>query len=419
MSDHYEVLSVERSATTAEIKSAYRRLVRQVHPDQGGNAALFRLVQEAWTTLGDPAKRAAYDRTLGGPNGQTPPRQDPPRQDPPRADPPRADSPPADSPQAAPDSSVGPIRVVPRFGRWRVVAGVLITAWLVMVVGPLIVAAIVSPKYLLVGVAQVILGVAGLPAHWRRRIPFGRAMSRLGILFAITFLITVVVGSLDTGPRTVLWVEVGGLILVRLVGWRWTKARDLDRAIDEYAAYDANVWGRPGEPLVDDGRRPPLPPSEVLRTRRTARILEGVVAALPAAKLVHGPVIGGLTTDHLVIADSRVAVVTSVVAPPGTYSIDLYGSVLRDGQPYGGDPGLGAAVNAWQGFLRRTEVRGFLVVLPMVDGQHGITTASSPDAAITCLSPQSAFTDLNAWLQPGSTLDRRLLYDVLYQAPVT
>jgi len=49
--DHYEVLNVERTASTAEIKSAYRKLVRQVHPDQGGNAALFRLVQDAWNTL--------------------------------------------------------------------------------------------------------------------------------------------------------------------------------------------------------------------------------------------------------------------------------------------------------------------------------------------------------------------------------
>ena len=64
--DHYEVLNVERTASAAEIKTAYRKLVRQVHPDQGGNAALFRLVQEAWNTLSDPVKRASYDRLLAG-----------------------------------------------------------------------------------------------------------------------------------------------------------------------------------------------------------------------------------------------------------------------------------------------------------------------------------------------------------------
>jgi hypothetical protein len=47
----YEILELSRGATLAEIKSAYRRLAPQVHPDQGGSKALFRLVQEAYVTL--------------------------------------------------------------------------------------------------------------------------------------------------------------------------------------------------------------------------------------------------------------------------------------------------------------------------------------------------------------------------------
>lgn len=59
--DFYEVLGVPRSATAKDIESAYRRLVRHTHPDVGGTNSLFHMVQEAYETLADPARRAAYD----------------------------------------------------------------------------------------------------------------------------------------------------------------------------------------------------------------------------------------------------------------------------------------------------------------------------------------------------------------------
>jgi len=66
---HYEVLGVEADATQGDIKAAYRRLSRQVHPDQGGSGALFRKVAEAYETLSDPSRRAEYDESLRSPRG--------------------------------------------------------------------------------------------------------------------------------------------------------------------------------------------------------------------------------------------------------------------------------------------------------------------------------------------------------------
>jgi len=61
----YEVLRVASTATTDELKSAYRRRLRETHPDTGGDAVSFSAVQEAWERIGTPDLRAAYDRGAG------------------------------------------------------------------------------------------------------------------------------------------------------------------------------------------------------------------------------------------------------------------------------------------------------------------------------------------------------------------
>lgn len=63
--DYYELLDVVPTASTAEIKDAYRRAVRTAHPDVGGTSGMFRLITAAYETLSDPGKRADYDARLG------------------------------------------------------------------------------------------------------------------------------------------------------------------------------------------------------------------------------------------------------------------------------------------------------------------------------------------------------------------
>ena len=60
----YKELGLEKNATKSEIKSSYRSLVKQHHPDAGGEKERFLAIQNAWETLNDPIKKEQYDRNF-------------------------------------------------------------------------------------------------------------------------------------------------------------------------------------------------------------------------------------------------------------------------------------------------------------------------------------------------------------------
>src|SRR5688572_31658093 len=72
-SDYYAALGVERGASAGEIKKAYRRLAQKYHPDVSKEPeaeARFKEIGEAYQTLKDPEKRAAYDELGRRPQGE-------------------------------------------------------------------------------------------------------------------------------------------------------------------------------------------------------------------------------------------------------------------------------------------------------------------------------------------------------------
>lgn len=73
--DYYDVLGVARSASDADVKSAYRKLAKQFHPDKNAGdekaAEKFKEIGEAYAVLSDPEKRKLYDQY--GHTGQVPP----------------------------------------------------------------------------------------------------------------------------------------------------------------------------------------------------------------------------------------------------------------------------------------------------------------------------------------------------------
>ncbi|HEY5829098.1 molecular chaperone DnaJ [Methyloceanibacter sp.] len=64
--DYYEILGLSRGASEQDVKSAFRRLAKDCHPDRNGgdksSEAKFKELNEAYEALRDPQKRAAYDQ---------------------------------------------------------------------------------------------------------------------------------------------------------------------------------------------------------------------------------------------------------------------------------------------------------------------------------------------------------------------
>jgi curved DNA-binding protein CbpA len=116
--DHYQLLGVARGASREEIAQAWRRRAQAEHPDRwpgeaGEAAARFRALAEAYRVLGDPGRRAAYDRALAP--GQAAVRRTSAAGMPPGVPVPvrviRPDSPAGAAPKPEPPLRAGPVRV--------------------------------------------------------------------------------------------------------------------------------------------------------------------------------------------------------------------------------------------------------------------------------------------------------------------
>lgn len=67
MENYYSVLGVDENSTQDEIKQKYKKLVKENHPDKGGDEEKFKKISTAYNTIGDENKRKQYDQQKNNP----------------------------------------------------------------------------------------------------------------------------------------------------------------------------------------------------------------------------------------------------------------------------------------------------------------------------------------------------------------
>ncbi|MCX2733074.1 DnaJ domain-containing protein [Saccharopolyspora sp. NFXS83] len=367
--DYYELLGVDRSASSAEIKSAYRTLARTMHPDVGGTAGTFRLLQQAYETLNDPVRRADYDDPPDEPEPDPRPTgrdRSPSRRwvyrpgkrrdfgDDPNFTPPAPDLDPADIPWWDEVDPAERVVYLPVTAPDRTPALALAGGWVLL-----------AATGLLVGLSGVLLGV------W------------LAML-----------------------VSAGVVVLVLLR--RLLEARRTDRLFE--AENRGRVFGGTAEEEVA---------ADGAVKQRSAELLADHLTRMPGVRIFHGVAWPGSVfadIDHAVLCGRRLVLVESKRWLPGHYEVDEDGEVWRNGHVFrGGTTRLANGVAAFEALLPEVEVRGVLLLYPNRAGEVTVGE-SDAEAPVEPLTPEGFVREVGEWLaEEPAAVDRDAFTMVLAQ----
>ncbi len=393
--DYYELLGVTRQASQPEIRSAYRALAKALHPDTGGTAGAFRLLRDAYETLADPARRAAYDRgdydnhdhhgdydngyegshddghddrtTAHDTGYRTNGRRGRSARSSPGARRFGADP---DFEPTLPDID---LTTVPWWQEVSAHQAAGRTA------------------------GRATDRAAGRPAALDP--PLAPSVPIVAATAAGSLLILLVLAVLS--PPSVVWLlVVAGIVAAGAdITRRFRTAHRTDREFHAEFGGKA-VFGRPG-----------TEPDEIAE-RLTARLLAEHLTRIPGVRVFHGLAAEAgsvfADVDHAVLCGRRLVLVESKLWLPGDYEVPESGDVLRNGHLFrGGTVRLPALISAYRALLPDVDIRGALLVYPnragevTVDGELGYT-------------PERFVTAVGGWLaDQQSTVDRTVFMTIL------
>ncbi|MBV8933445.1 MAG: J domain-containing protein [Kutzneria sp.] len=428
--DYYELLDVEPDASQAQIRSAHRTLVKVLHPDAGGSHLMFRLVQEAYETLSDPDRRAAYDlrrRVLQSPNSSGFQWWDQ-GGEPEEGVEDRDGQRPAGGPQQAaepvgfasglsviPTDSIAWWRTVdpetrvswrPGFG-WAQRWFFAITAvWTVLLIAT---AVSLSTKGLSLTIAVVTVPVAYL---------FVTILGKATPKFLSWLIYLWAAGMAGVGIWTLYQGEMSGIGVLLLAGGvfalpplgRWYLGSRATERIFTPEFRSFNLFGAPGAQLLSADDEPAMDCEAA--EWMTLDLLSGYLGQIPAVRIFHGLAWPGSSrpeVDHAVLCGDKLLLIESRIWPPGHYSCDADGVLLRDGATFdGADLRLARTVAAYQMLLPKMDVRGFVLVHPSVSGE--VTSAMPADPPIEVMNPEDFVRIVGDWLAREPSLVNREVF---------
>lgn len=289
--DYYEVLGVRRDATASDVKTAYRRLAKTMHPDGGGTVGTFRLLREAYDVLSDPVSRARYD-SGGAKVVPVPVRPRPRRRF-------------GDEPGFVPDL---PDLDAEDLSWWH------------------------------------FAGEDTRMRHGRRRGP-GHTPVVAAMAGMVLVLLPLVTGVGFSPPVLIVWLllTAGTALLVQRLARGYLRAA---RAREAYAEEfgGRTVFGAPGTERDELAERLTAELLEAYLTRLPgARIFHGL--AWPGSVFAD--------VDHAVLCGKRLVLIESKLWLPGHYETAEDGRLLRNGRPFrGGGSRLAESLAAYRDLLR-------------------------------------------------------------------
>ncbi|HEY2698034.1 MAG TPA: J domain-containing protein [Pseudonocardiaceae bacterium] len=363
---YYELLGVDRNASRSDIKSAYRAKARSIHPDVGGSAADFGVLNEAYQALVDPARRAAYDRSLRW-------------------------STPMPTHRAGTWSTAPVRRRTGQPGRLREFGE--------------------DRDF---QAPALDLDTATLP--WWEQGGRVRQLARsgssreqvlavLGAWCALALLAALL--PVDSIPvLVVLWTLVAaGAVTIQRLARQYLLTHRAERA------FLLETGGR-----VEFGR--PGDEADQLAERLTAQAIDDYLLRLPGTKVFHGLTRPGSVfadVDHAVLRGRRLVLVESKLWLPGHYEADDDGAIYRNGHVFhGGTARLPESLAAYRELLPAVEVRAVLVVHPSRLGL--LSTDVEDEVLIPPLTAEGFVRTIGAWLADESpNLDRGIFRIVLGQ----
>lgn len=432
MANHYQILDVDTDADQSAIKAAYRKLSKRYHPDITGDPKghLFQLVNEAYETLSNETKRAAYDRSLAS-DGSGYYHQEPERDE--------TSAGASHSPSAGNSSDIPPARVNWNAMDWYQKDYDHIKEQVVLPKPGMLVGLLGGAGYLLgtgflglfsfvtitlFPLLAVVLSVVAI-AGWIKYIRYSIDKMRFTLTSSLfpAYSIYALISRAGSGSGPALGLVIAECILLaglfflgfwsarRWQYWKTVKHARGPMIVSAKDLIDYASWGKPGQ--LDDALGKFTERNIALGAtgeKMTAELMNNLML-IPGTRILHGlrfPGSENADVDHAIINGNKIVLVDSKMWSGGSYHWGYDGMIVRSNGTTSTDlhTNFPYAVAEYQKDIPEAHIRGRILIhsnngKPVVV-DNGKAESSGVGATRLCTA-QEFFEETGNWFAENNT----------------